>query len=177
MTTTNTSSISPAKKFLVTRLFPWSMIAVGIFSLWLGINEIVGGIRSTNWPSVEGTITESYVETVAHSSSGSSHASRTFHAAITYTYRIDGVAYEGTRVAFGELGREDPAFAQAIVERYPVEQVVDVYYNPNRPNEALLEPGRQGGTWFWTCLGIPFLLMGILMHKILPGVLAEQEKG
>ena len=45
--------------------------------------------------------------------------------------------------------------AHKVVQRYPVGAQVMVYYNPEKPSDALLERGMPGYVkWFWVILAI-----------------------
>jgi LPXTG-motif cell wall-anchored protein len=53
---------------------------------------------------------------------------------ITYEYTVNRQVYRSTRVKFGFKPR-----ATLTVARYPAGNVVDVYYNPVKPEDAVLE--------------------------------------
>jgi len=98
---------------------------------------------SQNWPNAQGTIT---VSTVRESSStdDDGYVSTYYHPKVEYEYEVGGQAYTGKHVSFGgSTGYGNPAQAKAKLERYPVGALVQVYYNPEKPSEAVLE--RQAG--------------------------------
>ena len=52
-----------------------------------------------------------------------------------------------------------PEFAQKVVERYPSGSTVAVRYNPNRPDESVLEP-RVPASWiFGAAIGVALLVL------------------
>jgi hypothetical protein len=51
-------------------------------------------------------------------------------------------------------------YAEAIVARYPVGQMVTVYYTPDDPAKAVLEPGLSLKAFFTLSLGLVFLGVG-----------------
>lgn len=66
-------------------------------------------------------------------------------ADIKYEYRVKGKTYKGSRVSIGEdLG--DHAVEDTIA-RYPAGSTVTVHYNPDRPEQAVLETGAPEGVW------------------------------
>lgn len=75
---------------------------------------------------------------------------------VRFSYQVDGEMYEGKRIAFGS----DPTFpsrnkAVNFLEAYPLESVVNVFYNPEKPNEAVLSQKMRSMT--------AALIVGIVM--------------
>ncbi len=56
---------------------------------------------------------------------------------VEYEYSVENKQYRGKRISLAEIisGSE----IEAVLERYPVGAVVTVYYDPNNPNNSLLE--------------------------------------
>lgn len=52
--------------------------------------------------------------------------------------------------------------AQAQLQKYPPGQPAIVYYNPNNPAEATLEPGTTRGAWATLFMGMAFTAVGML---------------
>jgi len=62
-------------------------------------------------------------------------------ASVRYSYRVDGREYQSTRLYIGRpvfYGR--PGVAAAAAAKYPPQAQVPVYYNPDNPAQAVLEP-------------------------------------
>jgi len=137
---------------------PYGFIFVGSILLILGINLLWKGIRSKNWPKVKGTIRRSEVD-VFHTLDEEG-ASQDFSADIYYEYAVEGQSYGGTTVKlnYGEIkGRGDSSRA---IDKYPQGSTVDVYYDPEDPNRAALEPGIPLSTIVFLLLGPLFILIG-----------------
>ena len=63
-----------------------------------------------------------------------------FAPQIAYEYVVDGRTYRSEHVAFGKVFWSlAPRRAAAKVARYPAGAQVTVYFNPQRPEEAVLE--------------------------------------
>jgi Protein of unknown function (DUF3592) len=87
---------------------------------------------SRGWPTTEGTVTYSHVE---------SSGLRSW-LDFNYTYQVEGVSHTSGQVSF-DLG-DGPGGGgslEKIVERYPEGHRVTVYFDPARPQRAILEPG------------------------------------
>ncbi len=84
------------------------------------------------WPATRGRVIGSAVERVRDADGEWSMEPR-----ITYEYTVNGQVFRGTRVKFGFTPK-----AQPTVARYPVGQEVEVFYDPAKPGEAVLERGK-----------------------------------
>lgn len=104
--------------------------------------------QASSWPSTLGTVTLSTIEMRRNNDGGS-----TPYPVVHYDYRVMSQPYQGNRVmpglAVGGSG------ARKVVERYPAGAQVTVYYNPDKPSEALLERSMPGYLkWLWIILVI-----------------------
>ena len=79
-----------------------------------------------------------------------------YSADIRYRYTVNDQSYQGFDVTLSDGSSSRAGRARGIVNDYPVGQNVTVYYDPELPERAVLEPGVS-----WMVYG--FLLMGGLM--------------
>ncbi|MFM7136512.1 MAG: DUF3592 domain-containing protein [Planctomycetota bacterium] len=80
---------------------------------------------STAWPTTDGRITGSRVERVEQAGEGKA----AYTADITYEYSLDGRAFAGDCVWFGDdYSASDATAFRAAVGRYPVGKAVKVHY-------------------------------------------------
>jgi hypothetical protein len=115
----------------------------GIIALCVGLLLllIMGGIAafmfrnvaaSRNWQPTTGQVLSSRI-VVRYSEEGGG----TDYPDVTYGYSVMGQQYQSDRIfvggAVGGLG------ARKTIERYPVGSPVQVYFNPQRPDQAVLE--------------------------------------
>ena len=159
-------------KFFFTKIFPLIFLCVGGGILYTGIADLSNAYESTDWPDVPGKIKKSTVKT-SHSSSSRGGSSTTYHADIIYTYSVNGKAYEGKTVAYGDYGSSSYSHAGEIVRRYPVGKTVRVYYKPDKPTETVLENGAKTQAFFMPGFGFIFFLAGAVMMIKLPSALKE----
>ena len=156
----------------VERIFPWIFVLIGVALLVFGVRGVSRAKASEGWPKVQGRILSSEVERSRSSSRGSgsnrSRSSTTYRAEILYEFKVEGVIYNGNRVAYGDYGSSDPQHARRIVNRYPVDHEVQVFYQPGQPEECLLEPGLKKQAWFIPGAGALFAGIGILLAIWLP---------
>ena len=75
---------------------------------------------------------------------------------VRYTYRVDGVDYAGERLAFAPRWLGSRYIVDPLARRYAAGNTVDVRYDPDRPDESVLETDPQLATQrlppVWICL-------------------------
>jgi hypothetical protein len=121
----------------------------GGFLVFGWINAIKVSV-SRRWPQVTGTITRSSVQ------SNTDADTDPYAVSIEYHYVVNGVAYTGAQ-QMGSFIRQSSAQARA--ERYPVNSRVIVYFDPEQPANAVLEPGYTK-VMLAIAGGVVFLLLG-----------------
>ena len=125
-----------------------SIVAVFTFfllmlSAWM-IYSAIGftrAILTLNWPVTKGIVISAGVKSY-HSSKGSSKSGPD----IRYSYRIDTTEFISDRYS-STVARGSGFWAKEIVGRHPVDSEINVYYNPNKPKEAVLDRGLQSDDW------------------------------
>ena len=118
--------------------FFWIVFLIcGIIGMAAGVSLTMTGIKSSRWPKTEGTIESSGIEIADHHGRDVT----CYTPNITYTYSVGGQLYRNRQVSTGEHGSNNIKYAQRVVGKYIPNMSVDVFYNPNDPNNALLEAG------------------------------------
>jgi hypothetical protein len=109
------------------------------------------------WPAAAGVILKS--ELVKHTTRHNGVTSTSFEPAVEYEYHVMGQAYTGKRLTFGsKLLAYDKA--EQVIAKYPAEAQVQVFYNPEKPADAILECTAQGiGTQL--IFGILLIVVGL----------------
>ena len=126
--------------------------ALGGLFLWLGI---VGGReanRARSWPKVPARIERSEVVTVSRPR-GKMHG-----PSIAYRYSVGGREHVGHNVWLNETRYGTQRFAERIVARYPVGEIVMVHVSPEKPEVAALE---ISSTFGWILCGIGLVGLGL----------------
>jgi hypothetical protein len=93
--------------------------------------------RASRWPSAPGMIVGSKTRKVHTKQSGGAPSVGNMPD-ITYVYTVDGVEHRGKRIGIGEI-RPDSPEVEAALDRYQVGRTGPVFYNPDDPDEAVLE--------------------------------------
>ena len=140
------------------RLLPLVFVLVGGLLLFFGVRQLMRANASQAWPAVTGVVTVAELgKHMCHDRDDTT----TYSADISYDYVVNDRTYVNGVVNFGAVQTSDPSTARRVLKRYPVGLQVPVYYNPADPQEAVLEPGLQGGSWFLPIFGTIFLIVGV----------------
>jgi hypothetical protein len=132
-------------------------VVIGGVVGFFGVQTFQNAQASVDWSSARGQVTESRVGT--HDSDGTTM----YSAEVVYEYTVNGRNYINNRIKFGEGSTSNPRPAHNTVAQYPVGASVDVYYHPDDPLNAVLEPGTAGlGVWALPGMGGCFALAGLL---------------
>ena len=83
----------------------------------------------------------------------------TYTPRIVYSYQVGGETFTAGRVTLADGGSSRPNPAQEQVDRYPVGQEVAVYYNPNFPTDAVLQPDVPTVVRWLYRAGIAFIVL------------------
>lgn len=139
-------------------LLPLLFIVAGALMSFFGVRQFMQAKASAAWPTVTGVIT---VAELGKQMGNERDESTTYSADISYDYLVNDRSYVNGAVSFDGVKSSDPATARRILKRYPVGKQVAVYYNPNDPQDAVLEPGLHGGSWFLPLFGALFVAVGV----------------
>lgn len=124
---------------------PWVGVLVAAVFVLIGLGISINGVdrasageASRSWPATGGQITASSVG-ISMSDDGTEYSPD-----VSYIYQVEGREYDGSRISFGGTnGGEEEAIRYT--QRYPIGKKVSVYYDPSRPERAVLEPGSCTG--------------------------------
>jgi hypothetical protein len=148
---------SSGKEFIFIWIF---IFGAGMF--FLGYKEFKECEASKSWPSVRGTVVSSKIEEHWRHSGGKHGRYRTvYDAKVRYSYPVNGFSYSSNRIFFGDRrgSRQD---AQKIVDRYSPNTQVLVYYNPAKPNAAVLEQRKENGIFAFLVTGPMLVILSLL---------------
>jgi hypothetical protein len=113
---------------------------------------------SRDWPSVPGVITRSAVATKR------SDGKTMYSFDVVYRYQVEGRELTCNSVFFGgNTSSSNSSAAYKVTGRYPEGAEVDVYYEPENPANAVLEPGARWQSYIVFGIGLVFLIVGVLV--------------
>jgi len=113
-------------------------LALGALAAWSIRRSRQSRRASRDWLTTDGRIVESRVE--QKNLGSGDRPGILFAPRVTYEYSVNDHTYRSERIAFsGGVSSLAPQAAQVKIARYPSGAQVTVYYNPKRPEEAVLE--------------------------------------
>jgi hypothetical protein len=108
---------------------------VGIGILGYGVWSARRSTQAATWPTTPGTINQLSIQ------ENSDADGSTYEVKIQYKYMVDGVAYEGSRLAFGYSGSSGKEAHDEIHRKLKEAKGVTVRYNPSDPSVSCLSFG------------------------------------
>ena len=129
---------------------------LGLLFVGLYLRSRGRAAASQGWPETPGRVTSATMNLIEDEESGD-----VYSPYVSYEYQVGGRSLSGSRIRFGSASSRDQAKAAAVLQRYPEGKAVTVYYDPARPDEAVLERSAAGSASY-LYLGVGFLLFGIL---------------
>jgi hypothetical protein len=118
---------------------------------------------SRTWPTAPGVVGSS------EKRERSTRRGTVYNLAVSYSYTVGGLAYDGDTVEFGPKWVPDEGLIDRLARKYPARTAVTVHFDPAAPDRAVLETAEdmafQGMSKVWILLGAPLaftLLMAVL---------------
>ena len=133
------------------------LVAAG--TLWWGATTVRNASASRDWTAVPGTITVSQVA-ISTDEDGT-----TYSADVQYKYVVNDRWRAADTVHFGEYGSGSRSHAEKIVARYPPGSPVTVYYNPDDPDTAVLEPGVSWSSYSGLFMSLIFFAVPVFLWR------------
>ena len=122
---------------------------LGSAFLVYGIYPFYFGVVTRRWPTTSGIIISSDVkkEKSSYVRMSSAHASRSpngYHAVVNYKYAVNQKEFESNRIIHNPLGAGvyfSDHIPNECIKKYHPGKNVTVFYDPAKPEYAILEPG------------------------------------
>jgi len=129
------------------------LAVAGVSEASIALDLLTTGRRSTSWPRVRGFVHRAWTPLLGQVLTGWAPP------ALKYEYVVNGVVHYGSRVRYG--GYFLVSQARRARYRYEAGAHVDVYYDPRKPERAVLEPGPPGYAWLMLVTGVLLAAVGL----------------
>ncbi len=128
-------------------------LLVGLGTFWgLFVGPMLQAFSARNWPEAPCVILASEVKTNRDSDGD------TYSPELRYRFPMDGKDLESTRYGFMKISGSH-RWAKEIIERYPVGSNTVCYYNPQRPDQAVLNR-NLGWSILFGLIPLVFVIVG-----------------
>lgn len=126
--------------------------------------EQAEALRSRSWPTVSGKVLAGNVD------EKTGYRGRTFYVVtVRYAYRIGGIDYRGDRLGYAPQRLADKNLAYELGRKYAAGTTVNVYYDPEVPQESVLETtaalSKQRSWMIWLFGGLPFVAVVVVFVR------------
>lgn len=127
-------------------------ILMGVFLFVLYFYLYKKAKNSKKWNTVKGLIMRINLDELLMGQD----STVTYKVKIQYSYKVGEKTYYSKRIFYGDFLRHSSlGNIERMMNKYKKENIIDVFYNPQKPNESVLE------------LGINFDLVTILITSLL----------
>ncbi|MHB8873671.1 MAG: DUF3592 domain-containing protein [Myxococcaceae bacterium] len=121
---------------MVKNLLGTALLLIG--GIWLtvyGVEHPYQSFRAEAWPTVQGRVISSDVETIR------SRRSARFTPRVSYSYKVGEKQFASDVIEFSLDGSGDAVGARQLANRFPSGAAVTVHYSPSDPQESCLIAG------------------------------------
>jgi len=128
---------------------------VGVAILVFGFNDVRQALVSKSWHQVPGSVVSYSVEQ-SQTTDNDNRVHTYLYPHIVYRYQVNEVGYVGNRISFGDAGGNFSGNYS-----YSAGQKIAVYYSPDDPSQAVLQPGVIETPWWVLGTGVCFAGLGV----------------
>jgi hypothetical protein len=143
-------------------LAPLFFLLAAIFIV-VGILNRNKAKKAGGWPSVPGKVIEARLEEHA-STDPEDFSMANFRPVIAYQYEVNSQVYTSNKTGVIAMNY-DQKTAQKKLDAFPVGSALTVYYNPEKPEDALLNPSK-GTANIFLIIGIVALVVSCAFTTI-----------
>lgn len=147
-----------------------SMLAVALILIgiiwaaafaWAHVRAVGKARAAETWPTVAGRVVSCRVD-VEESQNNDGNSTTWYNPVVTYGYAVAGRELQGTRLRFGNYRSASRKKAEAALAPYAEGTAPLVRYNPDKPEECVLETKKPGPVYLvMAFFGLIFLALGI----------------
>jgi hypothetical protein len=142
-------------------------LSFGALGTWSVFTMLQQSRRSRSWPTVTGKIIHSEltqdISQERDSDDGRIRETTMYGVKVAYSYSVGGQAFQSGRIYWSDgikTNVEGPA--RKILAAYPLGKSVVVYYQPDKPDLALLEPFTTKGVKMIGVFAAAFFAFGLV---------------
>jgi hypothetical protein len=148
-------------KLNLTQIVALITFVVGFVILAMSTIAILKSISSKEWLPTGGKIIHSTI----YNYSATNEANVTYRPDIAFEYRVDGEKFISDRLYYGVkiMSSGNWINSRKITKKYPVDKEITVFYNPNKPKDAVIEPGIHFDLGAIFISSICFIALGLII--------------
>jgi hypothetical protein len=151
----------------------FGVICFSSIFILVGVGVIIFTLRnrkksqaSISWPTANGVVVRSQIST-SSSEDSDGYTTTTYSPEVVYEYTASGQTFQGKRISYDTLSSTSKKNAEKITGKYQVGVPVTVSYDPQNPQESVLErrvASLTGGIIFSAI----FIVIGLCVCVLVP---------
>ena len=147
---------------LLTIIILFTILAIAITLIVLGVKKYLRAHQSNTWPTVQGEI---YKSSYKKEWDEDNHSY--FVIDVGFRYQVYGKTYFSDNIMFGGNSFDSRAEANNFLVNFTDKKLVTVFYDPDSPDIGVLEPGKQRGGGILIFAGCFLGLLASLFIRII----------
>ncbi len=148
--------------FFLIIIFCLVFVGIGVSMLIKLVASFRKASQSKQWSTTKGEIISSELDAQT-SADEEGNRSTTYIAQVFFRYQVGGLEYESSRINFNYgMRTSNIRKQQSIVEQYPQGSAVTVFYDPDNPEESVLER-RVNGAFTTILVSAVFIIIGLIV--------------
>ena len=141
------------------------LVWVGAFA-WAHLRAVGKAKAAESWPSAIGRVHGCDVRE-EESTDREGHTTTWYNPVVSYSYTAAGREYRSERLRFGNYRSGSRKKAEAMLTPYPVGSTPAVRYNPEAPEECVLETKKPGPLYLvMAVFGLLFVGFGLFWNSL-----------
>ncbi len=151
-------------------------LIIGIILIVFGARFILLAEATKDWQKIDATVTKVNLIKTTSSTSTTTSKQKKFDISVLYRYQVNGKQYQSDKYSYGD-GKtvksrlKNKLVAQQWLQKspYQTDNEISIYYNPKKPQQAVIKTGSN----IWTF--IP-LIIGLLITLLFAFILWRVKK-
>lgn len=139
------------------------LLLFGCLFTGYALNQMMIAFQSSSWDKTSAIMKRSaFVEISERLKDDSARKNHRYHLDLLYEFNIEGQNFEGTRLKFGPLwGSNNLKVIQSILDQYPQDSNVEIFYNPKNPKQCTLQNQFDWSMLVGVVVGLVFCAVGV----------------
>ena len=144
------------------QVFGLIILIIGFAILCITVFAISNSVSAKEWSIIMGKVIKSDI----YKSQFGGESNAGYRPDIAFEYTVNGEKYISDRLYYGVkiMSSFNWIRSRKLIEKYPVNKEVKVYFNPNKPSESVVEPGIHFDLGVIFILAILFVIVGFLLY-------------
>ncbi len=143
--------------FRINKFEGFIILVIGCFIMFSCYNKAQLTKESKGWPTVEAQVISTNM--IEEEFFPLNYLGLKWKSQVTYSYDVAGTNYTKDI----EKSLMNHARAEKFIQKYPVNEKLNIHYNPENPDEMVFDQGIHRELYLSSILGIGIVVAGLLL--------------